>query len=51
MLAEPTCSKRDCVHYLGVKWLGSEEDTEHVVCTAFPLGIPDEIAYESHRPW
>jgi hypothetical protein len=45
MIPEPYCSKRECKHYLGVKWLGEEEWTEVVVCKAFPKGIPDEIAY------
>jgi hypothetical protein len=43
MLSEPQCLKRRCVHFLGV----SDADEQHQapICTAFPDGIPSEIAY------
>jgi len=44
MLAEPQCSIRGCVHFLGVKNDG-EESTERPICGAFPDGIPESIAY------
>ena len=45
MLAEPTCHARHCKHFLGVRYLGEFEDSEVVYCSAFPDGIPSEIAY------
>jgi len=45
MLEEPRCSKRNCRHFEGARWLGDDEPTEVVVCRAFPDGIPSEIAY------
>ncbi len=60
MLSEPNCNKRGCKHFLGhdtfqlepgeslgVSVEGDEPDTEILrnICTAFPDGIPDEIAY------
>lgn len=46
MLVEPQCSIRNCVHFLGVDQPDSnEEESERVVCSAFPDGIPREIAY------
>lgn len=44
MLTEPHCSRRRCRHFRGVKNDG-DETTERPVCTAFPDGIPEEIAY------
>jgi hypothetical protein len=51
MLVEPKCSKRKCIHFQGARWLGDTESTEVVYCTAFPEGIPDDIAYgrNSHK--
>ena len=49
MIAEPNCSKRDCKHLQGVKQPDGTELTEVVYCTAFPDGIPREIAYGSHK--
>jgi len=43
MLAEPNCSIRGCVHFLGVT--GDEEIDQVPYCEAFPDGIPDSIAY------
>jgi hypothetical protein len=45
MLAEPRCFTRRCVHFRGVSQPDGTEDTERVVCAAFPEGIPGEIAY------
>lgn len=45
MLVEPKCSVRGCIHFLGVKYHGEGEESEDVVCEAFPTGIPSEIAY------
>jgi len=45
MLEEPTCSKRNCKYFLGVKWLGKNEITEVLICNAFPKGIPSKVAY------
>jgi hypothetical protein len=49
MLAEPTCYKRKCKHYLGVKWFAAEESSENNICKAFPDGIPQEIAYGTNQ--
>jgi hypothetical protein len=49
MLAEPKCYTRRCKHFLGVKWYGDEESTENNYCTAFPDGIPQEIAYGDNK--
>lgn len=45
MIAEPNCSKRRCKYFLGVKQPDGTELTEVVYCSAFPDGIPIEIAY------
>jgi hypothetical protein len=46
MLEEPKCSKRNCKHFQGVKWLDpKEEASERPICAAYPDGIPSEIAY------
>ena len=45
MIREPECSKRGCVHFIGVAQQDGTETTEKVVCRAFPEGIPQEIAY------
>ena len=45
MLGEPTCFKRKCIHYDGVKWFGEDEESEGHICKAFPNGIPFEITY------
>jgi len=47
MLQEPECHKRKCCHFLGAFNKGSEA-TEWVRCTAFPDGIPEEIAFGSN---
>lgn len=48
MLPEPMCFKRRCKHYESVKYFGDGEETERIICTAFPRGIPNEIAYEGN---
>jgi hypothetical protein len=45
MLAEPECFKRKCRHWLGINSGDGTEAGEYVYCTAFPRGIPYEIAY------
>ena len=45
MLQEPICYTRQCKYFIGVKQDNEEEETERVVCKAFPDGIPNEIAY------
>lgn len=45
MLLESNCSTRNCKHYLGIIQPDGSELTERNFCTAFPDGIPDEIAY------
>jgi hypothetical protein len=45
MLPEPNCSKRNCKWFLGVLQVNEDEWGEVSYCSAFPGGIPDEIAY------
>jgi len=46
IMAEPNCYTRRCRHFLGVRQdVEGDETTEKVVCRAYPLGIPDAIAY------
>jgi len=45
MIQEPRCYERRCKHFIGVKQDRENEETERVVCSAFPDGIPSEIAY------
>ena len=45
MLRRPNCHKRKCRYFLGVSQPDGTEDTERATCSAFPDGIPDEIAY------
>jgi len=33
------------MNFGGAKWLGATEDSEVLVCPAFPEGIPDRIAF------
>ena len=49
MLAEPTCWTRECKHYIGVIQPDGTEQTETNSCSAFPKGIPAEIAYGNNR--
>lgn len=43
-IARPRCFERECVNFQGVRNKG-DESTEWPFCTAFPNGIPEEIAY------
>lgn len=45
MLAVDNCYKRGCIFYLGVSQPDGTEETEVNSCYAYPLGIPDRIAY------
>lgn len=45
MIETPRCYERDCKHFAGVKQPDGTERTEYVYCTAFPRGIPREIAF------
>lgn len=48
MIAESKCHKRGCLHFIGVINDGTEE-TERVVCKAYPNGIPNDIAYGTNK--
>lgn len=45
MLAEPKCFSRGCRWFRGVDQPDGTEQSEIIVCEAFPNGIPHEIAY------
>ena len=45
MIEEPRCSTRNCAHLIGVYQPHDDESDERPCCTAFPTGIPPEIAY------
>jgi len=45
MLASTKCYKRKCKFYQGVYQSDGTEETEVVICLAYPEGIPGEIAY------
>lgn len=45
MISEPRCYKRKCKHFIGVLQPDGTELSEVVVCKAFPVQIPNEIAY------
>lgn len=46
MLPEPRCYARNCKHFIGAaEGPDGGEVGEHVVCAAFPKGIPDDIAF------
>lgn len=49
MIQEPNCHKRGCKHYLGVAQPNNEEKGERPVCSAYPDGIPEDIAYGSDK--
>jgi len=49
MILEPACSIRQCKHYIGIEQDNEDEATERHVCTAFPKGIPDTIAFGSDK--
>jgi hypothetical protein len=43
MIAEPSCYKRKCKHFLGIVQPDGTEQSEMCVCNAFPFGIPNDI--------
>lgn len=45
---ESNCGIRHCKHYTGLDRPTGKESTEVHICTAFPTGIPDDIAYGSN---
>ena len=47
MINTPRCfsEKRKCVHFIGIKQSDGTEESEIVICKAFPSGIPSVIAY------
>jgi hypothetical protein len=45
MLEVSRCWIRGCKHYDGVDQPDGTEASERHICSAFPNGIPDEIAY------
>jgi len=49
MIQEPKCNKRGCVHFIGVLQPDGTEQTERVVCRAYPARIPNVIAYGSNK--
>lgn len=44
MIPTPNCYLRKCKHYIGVDQPDGTESTERVVCSAYPEGIPLDIA-------
>ena len=49
MLHESKCYSRKCRYYQGILQPDDTEQTEVVYCSAFPEGIPQEIAYGSNK--
>ena len=49
MLAEPSCYRRHCKHFLGVIQPDDTEMTETNYCRAFPDRIPTEISYGRNK--
>lgn len=49
MIQVPKCFKRGCIHYIGILQPNDDESIELPYCTAFPEGIPDQIAYGSDK--
>lgn len=50
MLPKPNCRSRNCRFFLGSRDLvEGDEASEVVYCSAFPNGIPDEIAYGDNK--
>ena len=45
MIQRPRCYERECKFFTGVIQPDGTELTETVACSAFPAGIPEEIAY------
>jgi hypothetical protein len=48
MMMEPNCSKRACKHFIGIGGKPGKEETQKLICKAFPNGIPVEISYGSN---
>lgn len=48
MIHESNCTKRGCIHYIGVESDGLEKNERHT-CAAFPNGIPDVIAFGNNK--
>lgn len=46
MLEEPTCSKRDCIFFIGVR--GKNEMEEHLICEKYKP-IPTNISYGTRK--
>jgi hypothetical protein len=46
-LKAPQCYKRNCKYFTGIAH-GDDELKQVPICTAFPDGIPDDIAYGSN---
>lgn len=44
MLTTPRCYERRCRHLIGASSQTSEQ-LQRPICSAFPKGIPEEIAY------
>jgi len=49
MLPRPECSRRKCKWFNGVEQHGDQEEGEILVCSAFPKGIPGDIAYGNNQ--
>jgi hypothetical protein len=45
MIGTPRCFERKCKHLRGILQTDESETDERPYCSAFPKGIPDEIAY------
>lgn len=50
-ILEPRCFIRECKNFIGVEWgdPAKGEAEEHLVCKAFPDGIPSEISYGKNK--
>jgi len=49
MIEIPKCHERGCKHYIGVVQPNDEEKGEKPVCSAYPDGIPENIAYGNDK--
>lgn len=49
MIKESRCFERRCTHYQGILQKDGTEKNERPYCTAFPDGIPDNIAYGKNK--
>lgn len=53
-LAQPNCFERECKHFIGPPKEDKNKDKkiegiQVLTCTAFPEGIPTEIAYGTNK--